>query len=79
MVYSKKQWGSISTKSETTVTWNIVFTNECCQVVATTDTPNTAEFITEVGGITNSGCFFSTSYAGGGPGSRLIHWICVGH
>ena len=73
------QWGDAVTGWQTNITWNIVFTSKCWQVVGTLDTPETATYITEVGGITNSGCFFSAMYPNGATGSRLIHWICVGH
>lgn len=72
------QWGNVAAGSSTGVTWNIAFTSECWQVVGTPDTPGTAMYITEVGGITNSGCFFSAMYPSGATVSRLIHWICVG-
>ena len=48
------QWGDIAAASMTKVTWNIVFTSECWQVVGTPDTPGTAKHIMEVGGITKS-------------------------
>lgn len=73
------QWGNTAAGEETNITWNIIFTSKCWQVVGTPDTPNSAINFTEVGGITNSGCFFSVSDTSGKPGYRSIHWICVGH
>lgn len=72
------QWGNSVAEQQTNITWNIVFPSECWQVVGTPDTPDIATYITEVGGITNSGCYFSAMYPNGNIGSRKIHWICVG-